>query len=170
MRRIVPWFLLSFPLSLVTPVMASPGEIILVSTSDSGEKGNGSSENPALPAAGDKVAFRSAATNLDPEDTDSQYDEYVKELSTGELTLISTSDGGVKSNGFCANPVFSADGSRVAFRSGATNLDPIDTDTEFDIFVKQLATGNITVASTNDAGVKANGSSYNPFLSPMGHG
>jgi len=138
------------------------------STSDSGVKGNADSENPAMPADGSKVAFRSLATNLTTGDTDTNFDEYVKDLATGHVSLISTSDSGVKGNGDNANPVFSADGTKVAFRSSSTNLDPADTDTTFDIYVKTLATGDITLASTSSSGVKGNKGSYNPFLSADG--
>lgn len=38
----------------------------------------------------------------------------------------------------------------------ATNLDPADTDVDADVYVKDLATGNITLASTSDAGANGN--------------
>jgi uncharacterized repeat protein (TIGR01451 family) len=156
------------PGAIMSTAIGAPGDVALVSTADDGTKGNGHSLSPALPADGSLVAFRSEATNLDPSDDDPGSDEYVKDLSTGDLRLISTSDGGEKGNGFSANPVFSADASRVAFRSGSTNLDPADTDEIFDIFVKDLASGDIMLASTGDDGTKGDNSSYNPFLSVDG--
>ena len=106
------------------PLLAEPGAIRVISTADNGVKGNGESTNPAMPADGSKVVFHTAATNLDPADRDELFDEYVKDLETGDITLVSTSDTGVKANGESWFPVFSADGRKVAFRSGATNLDP----------------------------------------------
>ncbi|MBA3552967.1 MAG: PD40 domain-containing protein, partial [Actinobacteria bacterium] len=162
--------------AIATPSRASaqPGDLVLISASKASGKGNGTSENPAMPADASMVAFKSNATNLDPNDTDPESDEYVKDLESGALTLISTSDQGIKSNGYCANPVFSADGRYVAFRSGATNLDPLDPDTTFDIYVKNLATGDIYLASTSSPDpetgevVKGNTSSFNPYLSAAG--
>jgi hypothetical protein len=145
------------------------GETTLVSTSDSGVKGNGDSYGAALSADGTMVAFHSFATNLDPtDDTDSFQDIYVKNLVTGDISLASTSDTGIKANSDSGLPFLSADGSIVAFFSTATNLDPADTDSLADIFVKNLITGDITLASASDSGVKGNGDSLEPTLAADG--
>jgi Tol biopolymer transport system component len=144
------------------------GDIILASTSDAGIKGDDESRFPSLSADGTKVAFFSDATNLDPADTDSEADIYVKDLATGDITLASTSDAGVKGNDGSFSPSLSADGTRVAFGSNATNLDPADTDTAGDIYVKDLVTGDIILASTSDTGVKGNRSSFTASLSAGG--
>jgi Ca2+-binding RTX toxin-like protein len=59
-------------------------------------------------------------------------------------------------------------GTMVAFDSFATNLDPADTDVTGDIYVKNLATSDITLASTSDAGIKGNGTSLSASLSGDG--
>jgi Tol biopolymer transport system component len=148
----------------------SSGELTLASTSDSGTKGNSdSSQNGSLLSAdGSKVAFVSYATNLDPADSDGAGDVYVKDLTTGDIALASTSDTGVKSNSSSFLASLSPDGSRVAFPSFATNLDPADTDALDDIYVKDLATGDITLASTSASGRKGNGGSFRPTLSEDG--
>jgi Tol biopolymer transport system component len=148
--------------------LAAPGELSLASTSDSGTKGNGNSIDASSSADGTKVAFSSISSNLDPADTDTLSDIYVKDLVTGDTTLVSTSDGGVKGNGASDEPFVSADGTRVAFTSFATNLDPADSDSASDIFVKDLVTGEITLASASDAGVKGNDASQDPNLSADG--
>jgi hypothetical protein len=145
------------------------GDVTVVSTSDTGVKGNEDSVRGfSFAANGDRVAFLSRASNLDPADTDSEEDVYVKDLTTGDLTLASTSDTGVKGNGsapdatyyqFFSSVSLSADGTRVAFISNATNLDPADTDTAYDVYVKNLNTGNIDLASRSDTGVKGNSDS-----------
>jgi Tol biopolymer transport system component len=145
------------------------GDITLASTSDASVKGNGSSGGfPSLSAGGTEVAFESLATNLDPADTDTRRDIYVKDLVTGDITLASTSDASVKGNGLSDSTSLTADGAKVAFNSNATNLDPADTDTFFDVYVKDLVTGDITLASTSDAGVKGNRGSGDPSLSADG--
>ena len=135
------------------------GDITLASTSDSGIKANSGGHIPSLSADGTRVAFYSGATNLDPADTDSLYDIYVKDLTTGDITLASTTEGGIKANGDSGFPSLSADGTRVAFGTYATNLNHADTDLFFDVYVKDLTTGDITLASTSDDGVKANNES-----------
>jgi uncharacterized repeat protein (TIGR01451 family) len=144
------------------------GDVVLASTSDTGTKGNGSSERPSLSAEGTRVAFSSSATNLDPADTDSTQDVYVKDLTTGDVVLASTSDTGTKGNNFSSGPSLSADGTKVAFPSQATNLDPTDTDTLFDVYMKDLTTGNIVLASTSDAGTKGDNSTFGPSVSADG--
>ena len=114
------------------------GDITLVSTSSAGVSGNGPSDNPYLSSDGTKVVFTSAATNLDSMDTDPFEDIYMKDLTTGTLTLLSTSSAGVKGNADSLNPAMSADGSLVVFYSGATNLDPADTDSILDVYVKAI--------------------------------
>src|SRR5919109_4368132 len=165
---IKPVLIVSVLLTLLagTEALAAPGDITLASTSDTGVKGNADSSDPSLSADGTKVAFGSLATNLDPADTDSTHDVYVKDLATGNIILASTSDTGTKGSG--VEPSLSADGTVVAFRSSATNLDPGDTDFIADVYVKDLATGDITLASTSDAGTKGNSHSYKPSLSADG--
>jgi WD40-like Beta Propeller Repeat len=144
------------------------GDIKLASTSDAGVKGNRDSGVPFLTSDGTQVTFVSSATNLDPGDGDEIVDVYVKNLLTGDIRLTSTSAAGVKSNGDAAHPSLSADGNRIAFYSYADNLHPADTDRSSDIFVKNLATGNVILASSNARGVPANGESTIPMISANG--
>jgi hypothetical protein len=144
------------------------GDIRLASTSDSGVKANQSSWTPAISADGTKVAFLSQANNLDPADTDTVADIYVKDLTTGDIALANTSDTGIKANWLSQDPYLSADGTKIAFVSGATNLDAADTDDTYDVYVKNLTTGDIVLASASDTGVKANDTSLFASLSPDG--
>jgi hypothetical protein len=118
------------------------GNVVLASTSDAGSaKANGRSESPSLSADGTRLAFHSYATNLDPADPDGWNDVFVKDLGTGGITLASTSDVGRKSPTHSRWPSLSADGTSVAFVSGATNFDPGDTRVEYgDVYVKDLST------------------------------
>lgn len=139
------------------------GDVILASTSDTGVKGNGLNFVSCISGDGGTVAFVSTSTNLDPADTDSSTDLYVKDLDTGDIRLGSTSAAGVKGNppvtGTCS---LSADGTKVAFMSFASNLHPADQDIRADVFVKNFATGAILLATTNKSGVKADGSGPDP--------
>ena len=148
------------------------GEIAVVSASGSGEWGNGFSGDPTLSADGRFVAFTSAANNLVPGDTNGSEDVFLKDLVTGEVTLVSTSLDGEQGNGFSGGGSFSADGRFLAFTSIASNLVPDDTNEDPDIFVKDLSTGAIIRASTSAEGAQAHGtifdSSFDPSLSGDG--
>jgi Tol biopolymer transport system component len=145
------------------------GELTLASTSDTGVKGNGPSTNPWISGDGTRVAFESSSTNLDPGDTNSQVDVYVKDLITGDITLACTNDQGVKvDNWQCENASMTTDGSAVAFET-LSPLDPIDTGDNLDIYVKDLATGNVTIVSTNSRGVPGDDSSFRPQISADGN-
>ncbi|MBI1690670.1 hypothetical protein D9Y22_18415 [Methylorubrum sp. DB1722] len=89
-----------------------------------------------ISADGTKVAFTSFADNLVPGDTNLSTDVFVKDLTTGALTRVSTAADGTQSNGAnFVSPTLSADGSRVAFDSRASNLVPNDTNSVDDVFV-----------------------------------
>lgn len=144
------------------------GDIQLISTSATGVKGNGSSGFPHISDDGSTVVFSSTATNLHPDDTDGDYDVYVKDLASGDLVLASTSEAGINANAYAFADAVSADGSTVAFSSYATNLDPADTDPAMDVYLKNVATGVLVLASTSDAGVKGDGASQGWSLSADG--
>jgi Tol biopolymer transport system component len=144
------------------------GQITLVSVNATGTKGNAHSGRPSLTTDGSIVTFRSQSTNLLAADTDSAFDIYLKNLSSGTLRLVSADASGAGGNGASTTPMISADGTLVAFRSSATNLTAADTDSIYDILVKNLATGTVTLASVTSTGTKSNGSSVNPSLSADG--
>ena len=139
------------------------GDVMLVSTTTSGLKGNGDSSHPAISVDGRLVAFQSTATNLLPADTDVLSDIYLKDLESGEINLVSVSES--KGNGESTVPSISTDQLvTIAFQSTATNLDPADTDPFVDVYVKDMfTTFELTLASTSDTSVKGDGDS---ILSP----
>jgi len=80
---------------------------------------------------------------------------YVKNLLTGAVTLVSTDANGVPGNGPSLLPMFSPDGSKVAFHSSSSNLTP-GTSGNSEVYVKDLAGGAITLISTDINGAAAN--------------
>jgi uncharacterized repeat protein (TIGR01451 family) len=146
----------------------STGGLILASTADDGIKGDGSSANASLAAAGSRVAFESVAKNLDPADADIDSDVFVMDLSTHDLELASASIAGDDGDGSSGAPSISADGTLVAFSSTSTNLVSTDTDTSSDIFVKDLTTDAVTLVSTDDLENKGNGESFEASISADG--
>jgi uncharacterized repeat protein (TIGR01451 family) len=154
MRRLLVVVIVLPVLVLSFDTFAAPGGTTLVSASDVGVKANGDSRTRSLSADGTMVVFHSYADNLDPADTDTMGDVYVKDVVTGDITLVSTSEVGVKGNGASFHPTISADGAKVAFHSLATNLHPLDLNQHEDIYVKDLETGDLTLASTRDSGTQ----------------
>lgn len=143
-------------------------EIVRVSTDIFGNEGNGASGDPRFAPDGKTVIFASAASNLVGGDGNGVADIFVKDLATGAVTLISSNAAGQQGNGASSAPVFSSDGTRVAFVSAASNLVDGDTNGVADIFVKDLVTGLITRVSTDSSGKQATGQSSQPVFSPDG--
>jgi Tol biopolymer transport system component len=142
-----------------------------VSTNSSGtEATGGSSSNPAISPDGNFVIFESAATNLVAGDTNGVQDLFLKDLRTGEVVRISTdSDGAQATGGESAIFSVSSDGRFVVFSSLATNLVPGDTNGQRDIFIKDLKTGAVVRANTDNLGGQATGgASFTPSMSSDG--
>ena len=129
-------------------------DIELVSIGDphdpAAQLGNDASTRPAISGDGRYVAFVSDADNLTPGDLNAAKDVFVKDLHTGALTLVSTAADGTQGNAAASPfpPSLSFDGRYVAFASRASNLVPRDRNgNAADIFVKDLKTGMVTLAS-----------------------
>src|SRR4051794_11964428 len=101
------------------------GTTALASRAADGTAASGESGSPSISADGNRVAFSSDATNLVPGDTNGFTDVFVKNMTTGAVTLVSRANGaaGAPGTNISFSPAISADGNVVAFESLAT-LDP----------------------------------------------
>ena len=144
------------------------GELTLVSTSSDGEKAEDDAFSPSLSSDGSVVAFRSYASNLVPGYTGAFGQVYTKDLGTGETRIVSVSSSGAQADRGAADPSLSADATKVAFNSGSTNLHPADGDPVSDALVKDLSTGQVSLASASSSGLKGNGTSYQISLGAGG--
>jgi Tol biopolymer transport system component len=149
------------------------GVITRVSTTAGGLQSSfgGSSFLPVFSPDGTKITFESDASNLVADDTNGYNDVFIKDLVTGAVTLVSTDSSGNRGTGDFGglSPVFSPDGTKVAFASIAANFVAGDTNGLRDIFVKNLLTGVITRVSTDSSGSQAvGGESLTPVYSPDG--
>ena len=145
------------------------GAVTLVSTSSTGVSGDAISGGPySFSPDNAKLAFESAATNLVAGDTNGVFDVFIKDLTTGATTLLSINALGVEGNGRSLAPVFSPDGTKLAFISAASNLVAGDTNQAQDVFIKDLVTGAVTRVSTDASGHQVNGNASSVLFSPDG--
>ena len=86
----------------------------------------------------------------------------VKDLRSGDVTVVSSASDGAAGNGLTAanEANVSADGRFIVFASSSSNLVSGDTNGMRDVFVKDRLTGNIVRVSTSASGEPANGESY----------
>ena len=155
-------------------IVGDDTELISRADGAAGDKGNKASQNPSLSADGNRVAFISAAHNLDPAMTTPGNTNfaYVRDLNTNTTRLQSRADGG---SGAIANDgvrsiTMSAGGVAIGFASKSTNLDPGDTDTITDAYIRNSGSGDTVLASLAPTGtpVNANGESRDPSVSADG--
>jgi Tol biopolymer transport system component len=156
----------------VRDLQAQTTTLVSRAAGTSGAKGNSHSFDPAISADGRVVAFRSDASNLDPDDGDTDADVFARDLVANTTTLVSRAAGaaGAKGNSNSSLPAVSADGRFVAFASRATNLHPDDGDATSDVFMRDLAAHTTTLVSraAGAAGVKGNSNSSLPAVSADG--
>jgi Tol biopolymer transport system component len=128
-----------------TPAGSAPGPLALIREDASA---------PSLAASGRAVAVEA-------------FDGvYVVDVTTGEAVLASADASGRPATGFVADASLSADGMLVAFTTGA-RLVPGDGDGLLDVYVKDIESGAVRLASRTAAGNSA-GQSFGPSLSADG--
>ena len=94
---------------------------------------------------------------------------FIKDLTTGAITLVWRMPMAYEGNNFSSGGPFSSDGTEILFSSLASNLVTGDTNGVSDVFVKNLVTGAVTLVSSDASGGQGNGSSTGPFaFSPDG--
>ena len=149
------------------------GQMALVSARD-GRPGNGASTEPAVSHSGRVIAFTSEAGDLGPDgpDVNGARDVYVaRDVLAGPaspLLRITDAAPGRAADGPSAGPSVSDDGRLVAFHSSATNLLAGDTNATTDVFVRDLASGALTMASVAPDGSVADGPSRDARISGDG--
>lgn len=100
-----------------------------------------SSENAAISADGNVIAFASEASNLVANDSGGIQDIFAYNRLTGVISRVSVSSAGVAGDGTSDLPDVSGDGRYVVFQSASTNLVGNDKNEQIDIFRRDLQTG-----------------------------
>jgi hypothetical protein len=140
-----------------------------ISLSNTGEQGNDGSYDPRISRNGRYVVFRSAATNLVPDDTNNCIDAFVYDLHTNQITRVSVSSTGEQANDDIWAVDISADGRFVVFETRASNLVPNDTNDTYDIFVHDLHTRQTKRVSIASDGSQSSLESRSPRISGDGN-
>jgi dipeptidyl aminopeptidase/acylaminoacyl peptidase len=93
---------------------------------------------------------------------------YVTNLSTGTMTLVSGTAGGQIADGSATQPVFSPDGSRLAFLSTANDLTAAapSASTNEELFLRNLASGTTTAVSVTPGNTLSAGTVTQMVFSP----
>ena len=138
--------------------------------SSAGAPADGNSFDVDISADGRYVVFQTFATNLVPGDANGPDGDIVLfDAQAGSLTLVSRRGlAGVQGDDESFAPTISADGTKVAFGSRATNLVGNDTNGKADIFVRDVVTGVTSRVSTDSSGRQANNTSFDATIAPGG--
>jgi Tol biopolymer transport system component len=112
------------------------GRTELVSVDSKGAQGSAESYEASISGDGTKVAFASFASELVPGDIHPGSEIFLRDLRTHQTTRVSESPDHRQGNGTSVQPAISADGSRVAFASEASNLVAGDRNHSGDVFVR----------------------------------
>jgi hypothetical protein len=120
------------------------GTNILVSQAyDGSGAGNNNSDSPDISADGRFVAYRSAADNLVPNDTNGVPDVFLYDRLAGTTTLVTASlFGNNSADNRSLTPAFSADGRTLVLVSWASDLMANDFNNNADIFSTSLYSTN----------------------------
>ncbi|MHB9131268.1 MAG: TolB family protein [Armatimonadota bacterium] len=143
--------------------------ISLMSLTANRRRGNGSSSFPSMSADGRFLAFATVATNLAPGDTNKKADIIVRDTQGNVQATVSVGVGGKPANADSGHRglSISGNGKFVAYTSSAINLVPGDLNSEVDIFIADMQTGQTTLASTGYRG-ESNGESSQPVFNESG--
>lgn len=99
---------------------------------------------PGLSRFGLRAVFSSEGHLVEGQDRDGTEDVFLHYRKTSRTVVISRGWKGQPANGDSSDPVISANGRYVGFRSAASNLVRHDNNRTEDLFVRDLRTGNIT--------------------------
>jgi len=141
---------------------------VRISVGSEGQQGDGDSWYNWISYDGRFVSFHSAAGTFLGNDTNGLDDAFVYDRLTGSLRCVSLDPLGAVGNGPSQRVRVSGDGGWVTFHSRATNLVDSDANGRSDIFVRELATDQVTLVSVNFGGEQGNHHSEYPSISADG--
>ena len=143
-------------------------EIVLLTRGVDGAA-NGQSAVPQISGNGRFVAYESQASNLVAGDTNDAGDVFVYDTVAGTTRLVSAARSGGSAAGWSSEPSISATGRFLAFQSDAWNLHPSLNTFGIQVFVRDLVTNTVSVASVDSYGTPGSyGASFGSSISADG--
>lgn len=140
-----------------------------VSVATRGDQGDEISVLPSISADGRLVAFQSYAENLVPDDGNGKPDVFVHDRTTHTTRLVSHKKGSTGAADNCSYaPSISPEGDYVSFDSFASDLADADTNPGSDVFIRNLVTDGIDIASLDEAGKPIAGHALTSSISSDG--
>jgi hypothetical protein len=103
-----------------------------------------------------RYVFFTSGSNLVEDDTNGEYDVFVRDLINGTTERVSLSSTGEQGNSGSYYHDISSDGRYVVFTSWASNLVEGDTNELGDIFIRDLVNGiteRVSISSTGEQGI-----------------
>ncbi|MBN2477183.1 MAG: right-handed parallel beta-helix repeat-containing protein [Pirellulales bacterium] len=114
-----------------------------VNVSSDGQQSEGGCQGVSISTDGRYVAFSSLADNLVPNDTNGEFDVFVRDRHVGTTERVSIAYNGAQADAMCDETAISADGRYVAFNSHAHHLVPGGPYYDFEIYVRDRVLNTI---------------------------
>jgi len=144
---------------------AMSGQTSLLSITEQGSAGDGTSYFPTISGDGNVAAFHSFADNLASNDAAGRADIFLRDLQTGRIELISSAPMNVPADSDSIHPALDFTGNRVAYITFAGNLVASAAQGRADAVLFDRTAATTTLLSRADNGVGGNGDSASPALS-----
>lgn len=142
-------------------------QVDLVSQNNGAAAGSGASGS-VFSRDGKTLAFSSQSSNILSGGTNGQMQVFLKDLENSVTQLVSVNSSGAQGNGQSFSPSLDSSGKVIVFLSYATNIVAGDTNSQIDIFLRNLEVNSTSLVSVSSSGVQANGYSSNPDVSADG--
>jgi Tol biopolymer transport system component len=154
-----------------------PGETVTVPQTTAGVAKQCCVYGSAISGDGSRVAFQTANGDVVAGGLPGSFDTYVRDFATGVTRRVSVASDGTLPIGSrqypnilgdLTNLDMSADGRYVAFTNNAANLVAGDTNSTWDVFVHDLATGSTERVSVGSGGTQLADGGVSPSISADG--
>ncbi len=143
------------------------GTTTLVSQAPNGDPANRRSFLATISADGTHIVFTSSATNIVRGSGD--FDNvFIYDIAADTTRLVTRPPDGSAANYYSVAGSISGDGTRVTYRSGASNLVRDDTNGRDDVFLYSATTDTNKLISRTSAGESANADSVTSSISADG--
>jgi len=112
--------------------------------------GNAGAFDGSISLDGRFIVFNSGSTNLVPDDTNGKLDVFVYSMQTGQVVRASVNSSGMEGAQASIEPSISGDGRYVTFSTSSENFTSLDTYGYTQLYVRDMQTGGIHLASYKD--------------------